>query len=183
MDSIYLPYGEGMYPLYTDDGKAAAAFGSAVRALCVGKSVYVGQFVKSMKYNETKIERLFDGSNPAFGRIRIEQLGRGYFIGKKPEAIDIAMASEGLGRCTKLLAGDEYDVVILDELTIALHFGLLATDEALAALQRRSPSVEVVVTGRYAPQALLDVADLVTDMREVKHYYAQGILSRDGIDR
>ena len=77
MDSIYLPYGEGMYPLYTDDGKAAAAFGSAVRALCVGKSVYVGQFVKSMKYNETKIERLFDGPNPAFGRIRIEQLGRG----------------------------------------------------------------------------------------------------------
>lgn len=93
------------------------------------------------------------------------------------------MASEGLGRCTKLLAGDEYDVVILDELTIALHFGLLATDEALAALQRRSPSVEVVVTERYAPQALLDVADLVTDMRKVKHYYAQGILSRDGIDR
>ena len=70
---------KGYVHVYTGDGKgkATAVFGSAVRALCVGKSVYVGQFVKSMKYNETKIERLFDGPNPAFGRIRIEQLGRG----------------------------------------------------------------------------------------------------------
>lgn len=86
------------------------------------------------------------------------------------------MASEGLQRCAQLLAGDEYDVVILDERTTALHFGLLVTDEVLAALQRRSPSVEVVVTGRYASQVLLNAADLATDMREVKHYYAHGVL-------
>ena len=175
----------GCIHVYTGDGKGktTAAFGLAVRALCAGRNVYIGQFVKSMKYNETKIERLFDGREPAFGRIRIEQLGRGCFLGREPEAVDIGMASDGLRRCAQVLESGGYDVVILDELSVALHFGLLATNEALRVLQRRAPSVEVVVTGRYAPQALLDAADLVTDMREAKHYYAQGLLSRDGIDR
>ena len=78
---------KGYVHVYTGNGKGktTAAFGLALRALCAGKGVYVGQFVKSMKYNETKIERLFNGSDPAFGRIRIEQLGRGCFIGKDPE--------------------------------------------------------------------------------------------------
>ena len=77
---------KGYVHVYTGNGKGktTAAFGLALRALCAGKGVYVGQFVKSMKYNETKIERLFNGSDPAFGRIRIEQLGRGCFIGKTP---------------------------------------------------------------------------------------------------
>ena len=74
-------------------------------------------------------------------------------------------------------------MVILDEVTIALHFGLLTEEEVLEALRQRDPRVEAVITGRYAPQALLDAADLVTEMREVKHYYTQGVLSRDGIDR
>ena len=82
-----------------------------------------------------------------------------------------------------LLRSGEYDVVILDELTIALHFGLLSTAVVLDVLRSRHPAVEVVITGRYAPQALIDAADLVTEMCDVKHYYTQGVLSRDGIDR
>ena len=174
----------GYIHVYTGNGKGktTAAFGLAVRALCAGKSVYVGQFVKSMKYNETKIERLFNGSDPAFGPIRIEQLGRGCFIGKDPEPADRKAAGKGWARCADLLRSGEYDVVILDELTIALHFGLLSTAVVLDVLRNRHPAVEVVITGRYAPQALLETADLVTEMRDVKHYYAQGIQSRDGID-
>lgn len=169
---------KGYIHVYTGNGKGktTAAFGLAVRALCTGKSVYIGQFVKSMRYNETKIGQLFD-------QVKIEQLGRGCFIGKDPEAIDIRMARDGLTRCATLLESGEYDVVILDELTIALHFGLLTIDAVLNALNRRHPAVEVVVTGRYAPQELIDAADLVTEMREIKHYYTQGVLSRDGIDR
>ena len=185
---------KGYIHVYTGNGKGktTAAFGLAVRALCAGKSVYIGQFVKSMRYNETKIgqlfdqvkiERLFNGSAPAFGRIRIEQLGRGCFIGKDPELADAEAARKGWTRCADLLRSGEYDVVILDELTIALHFGLLTIDAVLDALNRRHPAVEVVVTGRYAPQELIDAADLVTEMREIKHYYTQGVLSRDGIDR
>ena len=173
---IHVYHGDGK-------GKTTAAFGLALRALCAGKGVYVGQFVKSMKYNETKIERLFNGSDPAFGRIRIEQLGRGCFIGKDPEPADRKAAGKGWARCADLLRSGEYDVVILDELTIALHFGLLEVGEVLEALRGRNPRVEAVVTGRYAPQELIDAADLVTEMREVKHYYAQGVLSREGIDR
>ena len=81
------------------------------------------------------------------------------------------------------MTSGDYDLVVLDELTIALHFGLLEVGEVLEALRGRNPRVEAVVTGRYAPQELIDAADLVTEMREVKHYYAQGVLSREGIDR
>ncbi|WP_290539817.1 cob(I)yrinic acid a,c-diamide adenosyltransferase [Alistipes sp.] len=176
---------KGYLHVYTGNGKGktTAAFGLALRALCSGKDVYVGQFVKSMKYNETKVEGLFDGTNPAFGRIRIEQLGRGCFIGRDPEPADAEAAHKGWSRCAELLRSGEYAVVILDELTIALHFGLLSTAVVLDVLRNRHPAVEVVITGRYAPQGLIDAADLVTDMCEVKHYYRLGLLSRDGIDR
>ena len=96
---------KGYIHVYTGNGKGktTAAFGLAVRALCAGKSVYIGQFVKSMRYNETKIGQLFD-------QVKIEQLGRGCFIGKDPEAIDIRMARDGLTRCAALLESGEYDV-------------------------------------------------------------------------
>ena len=176
---------QGYIQVYTGDGKGktTAAFGLAVRALCAGKSVYVGQFVKSMKYHETRIEELFSMAGEAFGCIRIEQLGRGCFIDKNPEAVDIEMAHEGLRRCADYMRSGEYDVVILDELCIALHFGLLRLDEVLGVLAQRNPHTEVVITGRKAPQGLIDVADLVTEMREIKHYYHEGVLSRDGIER
>ncbi len=168
----------GYLHVYTGNGKGktTSAFGLAVRALCAGRSVYIGQFVKSMKYNETKIEQLFD-------RVRIEQLGSGCFITREPAPEDIRLAQEGWARCAALLESGEYDLVILDELTIALHFGLLTTDQVLKTLARRNRSVEVVITGRYAPQALIDAADLVTEMQEIKHYYTKGVLSREGIDR
>lgn len=176
---------QGYIQVYTGDGKGktTAAFGLAVRALCAGKSVYVGQFVKSMKYHETRIEELFSMAGESFGCIRIEQLGRGCFIDKNPEAVDIEMAHEGLRRCADYMRSGEYDVVILDELCIALHFGLLRLDEVLGVLAQRNPHTEVVITGRKAPQGLIDVADVVTEMREIKHYYHEGVLSRDGIER
>ena len=176
---------QGFIHLYTGNGKGktTAAFGLAVRALCAGKNVFVGQFVKSMCYNETKIETLFNGTNSLWGHIRIEQFGRGCFIDKDPEAIDVEMAREGLRHCSSLLSTGAYDIIILDELTIALYFGLLSCDDVLDALNNRAPQIEVVITGRYAPQCLIDKADLVTEMQEVKHYYTQGVLSRDGIDR
>ncbi len=182
---IFASMEKGYIHLYTGNGKGktTAAFGLAVRALCAGKSVYVGQFVKSMRYNETKAEQLFDGRVPAFGRLCVETLGRGCYIDRTPEQADIDMARQGLERCREILTDGGYDVVVLDELTIALHFGLLSCDEVLAVLAARNPHTEVVITGRYAPQALIDTADLVTEMQEVKHYYTQGVLSRDGIDR
>ena len=135
-----------------------------------------------MKYNETRIEQLFAAADESFGKIKIEQLGRGCFIEKEPEQTDIDMAREALARCNTIMKEGKFDVVILDELCIALHFHLLTEEEVISALHERAENVEVVITGRKAPQSLIDLADLVTDMQEVKHYYTQGVLSRDGID-
>ena len=77
----------------------------------------------------------------------------------------------------------KYDIVILDELTIAIHLKLLTTGEVLELLSHKRPETEIVITGRYAPQELIDAADLVTEMKEIKHYYTSGVLSRDGIDK
>lgn len=170
--------GKGYIHIYTGDGKGktTAAFGLAVRALCAGKSVFIGQFVKSMKYNETRIAEKFD-------RVTIEQFGNGCMLTRAVDGEDVRMAQEGLSRCEEMLLSGEYDVIILDELTIALFLGLIELEEVLKLLQSKRPKTEIVITGRYAPQELIDIADLVTEMKEVKHYYTQGVLSRDGIDR
>lgn len=169
---------KGYIHIYTGDGKGktTAAFGLAVRALCAGKSVYIGQFVKSMKYNETRMAEKFE-------QVSIEQFGNGCMLTREATEEDARMAHEGLVRCEEVLLSGQYDIIILDELTIALFLGLLELEEVLNLLQNKRPETELIVTGRYAPQELIDIADLVTDMREVKHYYAQGVLSRDGIDR
>ena len=111
-----------------------------------------------------------------------EKLARMVELELRYEGYQVHKSFDGRSGLERALSG-EYDLVILDELTIALYYRLLTVDEVLDALRARHPSVEVVVTGRYAPQELVDEADLVTEMREVKHYYTQGVLSREGIDR
>ncbi len=169
---------KGYLHIYTGNGKGktTAAFGLALRAAMAGKRVFVGQFVKSMRYHETEVEAILP-------QIHTEQFGRGCFIGRNPEEADKEAVREGLDRCREALAGQDYDLVILDELNIALYFGLLDIGEVLNVLHNREDRVEVVVTGRYAPQELIDMADLVTEMAEIKHYYQKGVESRDGIDR
>ena len=176
---------KGYIHIYTGNGKgkSTAAFGLAVRALCAGKNVFIGQFVKSMKYSETRIEQLFTGKEEGFGTLQIEQLGRGCFIDRNPARIDIEMAEKGLDRCFEQIDSGRWDVVILDELTIATYFHLLKTEDIVRRLEKRNPAVEIVITGRYAPQELIDIADLVTEMKEIRHYYQKGVLSREGIDR
>lgn len=168
---------KGYIHIYTGNGKGktTAAFGLALRGLMSGKTVYVGQFVKDMKYNETKIQEYFDN-------IVIEQLGKGCFIDAPPTDKDVAAAKEGFEKCKKILESGKYDIVILDELTIAVYFKLLTTSEIIDALKNKFETTEVIITGRYAPKELIDTADLVTDMAEIKHYYNKGVLSRNGID-
>lgn len=169
---------KGYIHLYTGNGKGktTAAFGLALRAACAGKRVFVGQFVKSMRYHETDVESWTD-------RIHTEQFGSGCFIVKDPTEEDIRLAEQGGRRCLEILQGNEYDVVILDELTIALYYRLLDRKAVERLLAARQPSTELVITGRYAPSWLIDSADLVTEMVEVKHYYASGVAARDGIER
>lgn len=167
----------GFVHLYTGNGKgkSTAAMGLALRALAAGKRVYVGQFVKDMVYGEIRLLSAYDG-------FKAEQYGRGCFIYGAPDPVDVELAMDGLATARKAMLSGEYDVVILDEVNIATHFGLITVDSVLEFLAARPSAVEVVLTGRKADARLLEVADLVTDMQEVKHYYQQGVLARPGIE-
>lgn len=168
---------KGYFQVYTGNGKgkSTAAFGLALRGLCAGKRVFIGQFVKNMKYSETGIEDVMDG-------IRIVQFGKDCCIDRKPDAEDAALAKRGLSECAEILKSGMYDIVVLDEITIATYLKFLEPEEVLAAVEGRAEHVEVIVTGRYCPDLLIEHADLVTEMKEIKHYYTQGVLSRKGID-
>lgn len=168
---------KGYIHIYTGNGKGktTAALGLSLRAICAGKKVFFGQFVKGMKYSEVKaVEYL-----PNF---QIEQFGRTCFIDKEPEDEDIECAREGLQKCSEILENGNYDLVVLDELTIGLFYKLFNIEDVLEMIKNKKKNIELVITGRYAPDELILVADLVTEMKEIKHYYTKGVEARKGIE-
>ncbi|MFW6265068.1 MAG: cob(I)yrinic acid a,c-diamide adenosyltransferase [Bacillota bacterium] len=169
---------QGYIHIYTGNGKGktTAALGLALRAVCAGKKVYIGQFVKGMKYSETKAEDYL----PYF---EMHQFGRNCFIRNEPSQEDIDAARRGLEICKQVLKDGKYDIVILDELNIALYYNLFPLEEVIEILKNKNPQVEVIITGRYAPEKLIEFADLVTEMREIKHYYQEGVQAREGIEK
>lgn len=164
--------------VYTGNGKGktTAALGLALRTIGAGQRAFVGQFVKGMAYSELRAAPLLGD------RLRIEQFGRDCFIRRAPTDEDRRLGREGLARMAAILRSGEFRLVVLDEANIAVHYQLFTVEDLLAALRQRDPGVEAVVTGRRAHPALLEYADLVTEMREVKHYYAQGVGARPGIE-
>jgi cob(I)alamin adenosyltransferase len=168
----------GYTHIYTGNGKGktTAAFGLGIRALMSGKKVYIGQFVKDMAYNETKIANDYEN-------LTIEQLGKGCFIEREPTDEDKRIGKAALEKCYELYKNNSYDLIILDELCIALYFGLISTQEVIDCFFSEKYQAEVVITGRYCPEKLIERADLVTEMKEIKHYYNQGVTTRDGFDR
>lgn len=167
----------GYIHIYTGNGKGktTASLGLSVRAALAGKKVFFGQFVKGMDYSELRLEEYL----PNF---EIHQFGRDCFIHKEPTKEDILKAKEGLNYCREILKSGEYDLVVLDEINIALYYKLFSVEEVVDIINSRNEKVEVVLTGRNAPNELIDLADLVTEMREVKHYYEKGIEARKGIE-
>jgi len=169
---------KGYVQVYTGDGKGktTAALGLALRAAGAGLRVYIAQFVKGMHYSElSALERFQD-------RITIHQFGRDCFIRRAPAPEDVQAARQGLEAARKVLASGAHDLVILDEASIAVHFDLFSADELLALVAGRPEHVEVVITGRNAHPRILEAADLVTEMRELKHYYRKGVEARAGIE-
>ncbi len=170
---------QGYVQLYTGDGKGktTAALGMALRACGHGMRTYVGQFMKGQSYGE--LEALRD--HPS---IKIEQYGDVRCIHRDEVTPDhVAQARRGLERAREAMLSNKYDIVVLDEVNVAIWFGLLTVEEVLEFLDQRPENVELVLTGRRAPRELIERADLVTEMREVKHYYQQGVLARNGIER
>jgi len=168
----------GCLQVYTGDGKGktTAATGLAIRAVGAGMRVFIGQFIKSSDSAEMALIR------KRLPEIVIEQFGAGGFITKKPSDNDIAHAHNGIQRLLEALTGGNYDVVIADEANGALDAGIISLDEIMQLLDRRPENVELVITGRNAAPELLDKADLVTEMKNIKHCYDSGISARKGIE-
>ncbi len=168
---------QGYIQVYTGDGKGktTAALGVSVRSLVAGNRVYFAQFIKGVRTGELSLSQYF----PEF---TIIQYGEGRFIDGQPDESDIIAARKGLYVCAEILRSGEYDLVVLDEINVALYYGLFELSEVIAALTGRAPHVDVICTGRYAPSELIEIADLVTEMKKVKHYYAAGVRARKGIE-
>jgi cob(I)alamin adenosyltransferase len=159
-------------------GKTTAALGLLLRA--VGRAMRVGMFEFMKAAGITG-----GGEYAAMRRLGVEivPLGAGCTLSVADTADDQTLANAGWNHCSALLAAGEYDVLVLDELTLPLAYGWLDTGVVVDALRARAIGTHVVVTGRRAPQALIDAADLVTDMRVIKHpYREQGVRAQAGID-
>jgi len=174
-----MPLEQGLIQVYTGDGKGktTAALGLALRAAGHGLQVYIIQFMKGWPdYGE--LAALQHQPN-----ITLVQFGRPDFVDRdNPDPQDVRMAQEALRHGLDILSDGQYDVVILDEINVALDYGLLSLDQVLALLDARLPHVELVLTGRAAHPRIIERADLVTEMRSIKHPYAQGIHGRRGIE-
>jgi cob(I)alamin adenosyltransferase len=168
----------GYVQVYTGDGKGktTAAMGLALRAAGAGLKVFIAQFVKSEKYSEIfALERFPD-------LITCRQYGSGCWLQGRPSDEDVRLAKSALEEVRRIIAAGGHDVVILDEANIATYFGLLSADDLTALIDIKPPGMELVFTGRKADPKLIERADLVSEMREVKHYYQQGVLARKGFD-
>lgn len=157
-------------------GKSTAAFGVMLRAVARGWPVAVVQFLKSGDWNvgEEKMARQLG--------VDWWALGEGFTWDSSDLTEDEAVAREAWSQAKSLVAAGGHRLVILDEMTYPMNWGWISTDEVVAALVGRPQTVSVIVTGRDAPDALIEVADTVTEMRKVRHAYDQGIVAKKGID-
>lgn len=166
-----------MIHIYTGDGKGktTAALGLALRASGAGLRVYIAQFIKGLNYSELK-------SIKYLRNIKLEQFGRGCFIYKNPKPKDILLAKEGLRRAKKIIQSRKFDLVILDEINVALELNLLDKDEVVSLLKKIPKRIELVLTGRGAVKKMIKLADYVTEMKNRKHPFKKKVFARRGIE-
>lgn len=169
----------GFVQVYTGDGKGktTAAIGLAIRAAGAGLKVFIAQFIKKGDYSEIK----------ALGRfsdlITVEQFGLGRFTNGKPEQEDIDAAREGLKQVENAMKLNIYDIIILEEANVAANYGLITEEDLIRLIESKPPDKELVITGRGASAKIIERADLVTEMKAIKHYYKKGIRARIGIEK
>lgn len=173
-----MPLIKGLVQVYTGNGKGktTAAIGLGIRAIGAGLTVYMIQFMKGRRYSE--IDAL--AHIPHF---TVVQYGRDEFVSKeKPEQIDIDLARQGLAHAKEIITKGNYDLVILDEINVAIDFKLIQSQDVVTLIKQKSEKLELILTGRYAPPDIVKHADLVSEILEIKHPYQKGMQCRKGID-
>jgi len=170
---------KGYIQVYTGNGKGktTAAIGLSVRAAGAGLNVFIAQFIKMGEYSEIKsLKKLSD-------RITIKQFGLGRFIKGKPSEDDIEAAQKGLSAVKSAILSENYDVIILEEGNVAVSIGLFSADDIMELFNLKTENVEIVITGRNAAPEIIEKADLVTEMKDIKHYFNKGVTARTGIEK
>ncbi|MDH5459484.1 MAG: cob(I)yrinic acid a,c-diamide adenosyltransferase [Candidatus Bathyarchaeota archaeon] len=169
----------GIVQVYTGNGKGktSAAFGLALRGIGRGLKVYVIQFIKGgFDYGELYIV-------DKLPNLTLKAFGRGRFVTEKPpEKEDTELGEKALALAEEVVKSEEYDIVILDEINVALNLKLIKIERVLELIRNKPKHVELILTGRYAPDEIIEAADLVTEMKEVKHPYNKGFQARKGIE-
>jgi cob(I)alamin adenosyltransferase len=172
---------QGMIQVYTGNGKGktTAALGLACRAVGYGLKVFIIQFMKgNIEYGE------LETAKKLAPYLTIRQMGRECFVRREnPDSVDIQFSQEAMALSREVIRGGDYDIVILDEINVAVEWGLVKKEEVMMLMHERPSHVELILTGRYAVPEIIERADLVPEMVEIKHYYQQGIQSRLGIDK
>ena len=171
---------KGLIQVYTGNGKGktTAALGLALRAVGHGLKVLFIQFMKgNIDYGE------LESSKKLSPYLTIKQMGRETFVSKaNPDPIDIKLAQDGFALAKKAISNEEYSIVILDEINVAIDYGLIPLSDLLHLLDTKPKGIELILTGRNAKPEIIDKADLVTEMVERKHYYKKGVSARKGIE-
>lgn len=158
-------------------GKTTSALGQALRALGHGGKVCMIQFMKGRKYGECLAAESF------LPGLTMHQCGLDSFVMREnPAPVDLEMAEKGMELASQAVLSGEWDMVILDEINVALDFKLVTLADVLGLLEKKPHSLDLILTGRYAPQELIERADTVSEVQEIKHHYAAGIKDRAGIE-
>lgn len=164
----------GLIHIYTGNGKGktTSALGLSLRAIGHGKKVCFIQFMKGYEYGETLVK---------VKNLKIKQFGRKNFVDKKNKK-DIELAKEGLEFAKKVIKSKKYDLVVLDEINVAVNFNLIPLEDVINLIKNKPKETEIILTGRYAKKELIELADYVSEIKEVKHPYQRGIKARKGIE-
>ena len=170
---------KGYVQIYTGNGKGktTASLGLSIRAAGAGLKVFIAQFLKQGDYSEIKaLERFSD-------LIRIQQYGLGRFIKDQPTDEEIAAARKGLADVKEAMLSGEYDIIVVEEGNVGAACGLFGVQELLDLIDKKPDNLELVITGRSAAPEVIAQADLVTEMKEIKHYFQKGVPARTGIEK
>lgn len=158
-------------------GKTTSALGLAVKAVGAGKMVFIGQFLKSGKYSEINSLKKFSN------QVTIEHYGLGKFVRGKPSKEDIQAGQTGFLKISQVLEQGRHDLVIIDEGNVAVKYGIIEEKSLLELFDKKPDHVHLIVTGRGATQAVINKADHVIEVKEIKHYYQKGVSARVGIEK
>jgi len=178
-ETLLEKYRKGLVQVYTGNGKGktTAAFGQALRAVGQGFRVCIIQFMKGRKYGE------FLAAERFLPNLTVRLSGLDSFVMRdNPAPLDIELAKQGLALAREAVASGDYEMVILDEINVAVDFKLIPVADVIDLIRTKPPAVDLILTGRYAPPEIIALADTVSEIREVKHHYNAGIKDRAGIE-